>query len=159
MGKNPPANAGDMGLIPGLGRSHVLPGSWAGAPQTPSSHAARTEAHTSRARALQQEATAMRSPCTPMKNSPCSPQLEKSPHKAMKSQHSQKWINLKKKKKRKKANITLQLVRPTGARILVLYLLCSEPGTPPVHPIAGWMSEWWMSGFLSNAKKWHKVSP
>ena len=22
--KNPPANAGDMGLIPGLGRSHVL---------------------------------------------------------------------------------------------------------------------------------------
>ena len=22
--KNPPANAGDMGLIPGLGRSHML---------------------------------------------------------------------------------------------------------------------------------------
>ena len=25
--KKLPANAGDMGLIPGLGRSHVLPGS------------------------------------------------------------------------------------------------------------------------------------
>ena len=24
VGKNPPANAGDMGLIPGLGRSHML---------------------------------------------------------------------------------------------------------------------------------------
>ena len=27
--KNPPANAGDMGLIPGLGKSHMQLGTWA----------------------------------------------------------------------------------------------------------------------------------
>ena len=31
--KSPPANAGDMGLIPGLGRSHILQSNWAHVPQ------------------------------------------------------------------------------------------------------------------------------
>ena len=31
--KNPPANAGDMGSSPGLGRSHMPRSSWARAPQ------------------------------------------------------------------------------------------------------------------------------
>ena len=31
--KNPPANAGDMGLTPGLGRSHILQSNWAYVPQ------------------------------------------------------------------------------------------------------------------------------
>ena len=31
--KNPPANAGDTGSIPGLGRSHMLQSNWARAPQ------------------------------------------------------------------------------------------------------------------------------
>ena len=31
--KNPPANAGDTGLSPGPGRSHVPRGNWARAPQ------------------------------------------------------------------------------------------------------------------------------
>ena len=31
--KNPPANAGDMGSIPGSGRSHVMQGNWARVPQ------------------------------------------------------------------------------------------------------------------------------
>ena len=31
--ENPPANAGDMGSSPGLGRSHMLRSSWAREPQ------------------------------------------------------------------------------------------------------------------------------
>ena len=42
-----------------------------------SPRAATTEARAPRARALQREATVMRSPRTTMKSSPCSPQLEK----------------------------------------------------------------------------------
>ena len=46
-------------------------------PQLLSPSARTTEAHVSRAHALQREATAMRSPCSATKSSPCSPQLEK----------------------------------------------------------------------------------
>ena len=53
--KNPPANVGDMGSIPGLGRSHVTRSNKAHAPQLLSPHATTTEAHTPRARAPQQE--------------------------------------------------------------------------------------------------------
>ena len=42
-----------------------------------SPHATTTEARVARACALQREAITMRSPCTAMKNSPCSLQLEK----------------------------------------------------------------------------------
>ena len=49
-----------------------------------------TEALTPRPCALQREATAVRSPCTAMKSSPCSPQLEESPCAATKTQCSQK---------------------------------------------------------------------
>ena len=52
---NPPANAGDTGSIPGLGRSHMPRGNWARVPQLLSPRAATTEAHVSRARAPQQE--------------------------------------------------------------------------------------------------------
>ena len=65
--KNPPANAGDMGWIPGPGRSHMLQSnkahvsqllslcSIAHEPQLLSPHATTTEVHVPRARALQQE--------------------------------------------------------------------------------------------------------
>ena len=66
--KSPPAGAGDVGLISGLGRSDMLKGSMSNCspqllsprsrarkPQLPSPCAAATEAHTSRACALQQE--------------------------------------------------------------------------------------------------------
>ena len=53
--ENPPTNAGDMGLILGLGRFHVLRSNSARVPQLPSRCAARTEALVPRARALQQE--------------------------------------------------------------------------------------------------------
>ena len=47
MVKNPPANAGDTGLSPGPGRSHIA--------EQLSPQAKTTEAHTPRARAPQQE--------------------------------------------------------------------------------------------------------
>ena len=53
--KNPPANAGDTGLSPGLGRSHMPWSNWAPAPQLLSLPATTTEACAPRARALQQE--------------------------------------------------------------------------------------------------------
>ena len=53
--ENPPANAGDMGSIPGLGGSHVLWINWARVPQLLSPHATTTEARTPRTRAPQQE--------------------------------------------------------------------------------------------------------
>ena len=65
--KNPPANAGDMDLSPGLGRSHMPRSNWARAPQLLSLRsrackpqllspcAATTEARAPRARARQQE--------------------------------------------------------------------------------------------------------
>ena len=65
--KNPPANAGDMGSSPGLGRSHMLRGnkactpqllslhSRAHEPQLLSLHATITEARVPRARAPQQD--------------------------------------------------------------------------------------------------------
>ena len=48
MVKNPPASAGDTGLIRGLGRSHMLVGQLSPCATT-------TEAHVPRARAPQQE--------------------------------------------------------------------------------------------------------
>ena len=53
--ENPPANAGDTGSSPGLGRSHMPRGNKAREPQLLSPHAATAEAHVLRARALQQE--------------------------------------------------------------------------------------------------------
>ena len=93
--KNPPANAGDTSLSPGLGRSHMPRSNkpmrhsyWACALE-PTSHnhwSPRTYSPCFTTR----EATAMRSLCTTTKNSPRSPQLEKSLHAAMKTQRSQK---------------------------------------------------------------------
>ena len=53
--KNPPANAGDMGSIPGSGRSCMPRSNWARVPQLLSLCATATEAHISRASAPQQE--------------------------------------------------------------------------------------------------------
>ena len=53
--KNPPANAGDSGLSPGLGRSHMPQSNQAHAPQPLSLCAATTEARVPRPHAPQQE--------------------------------------------------------------------------------------------------------
>ena len=63
--KNPPANAGDTGSIPGPGRFHMPQGSWAHEPQLLSPGAAT------------REATARSSPAPRLGSSPRSPQLEK----------------------------------------------------------------------------------
>ena len=60
-----PANAGDMGLSPGLGRSHMPWSNWAREPQLLS------------LRSATREATIVRGPCTAMKSGPRLPQLEK----------------------------------------------------------------------------------
>ena len=88
--KTPPANAGDTGSSPGLGRSHMPRSNKARAPQLLSllsrahvpqllqPRATTTAARVPRACAPQQgEATAMRSPRTATMSSPRSPQLEK----------------------------------------------------------------------------------
>ena len=71
--ENPPANAGDTGSSPGLGRSHMPRSSWAREPQLLS---LRVWSLCSATR----EAAIVRGPRTAMKSGPCSPQLEKALH-------------------------------------------------------------------------------
>ena len=70
MVENLPANAGDMGSSPGLGRSHMPRSNWAREPQLLSlciwSLCSATR-----------EAATVRGPRTTMKNGPRLPQLEK----------------------------------------------------------------------------------
>ena len=78
--QNPPANAGDMGLIPGPGRFHVLQGNEANTPEvlSPRSRAATTEhvccsnrsPWTQNPCSTTREATKMRSPHTATRE-PC----------------------------------------------------------------------------------------
>ena len=68
--ENPPANTGDMGSSPGLGRSHMPQSDWAREPQLLS---LRVWSLCSAAR----EAAIVRGPRTAMKSGPRLPQLEK----------------------------------------------------------------------------------
>ena len=68
--ENLPANAGDTGLSPGLGRSHMPRSNWAPESQLLS---LRIWGLCSTTR----EAAIVRGPCTAMKSVPRSPQLEK----------------------------------------------------------------------------------
>ena len=65
-----PANAGDTGSSPGLGRSHMPQSSWAHEPQLLSLRVWSLWSATS-------EAAVVRGPCTAMKSGPRLPQLEK----------------------------------------------------------------------------------
>ena len=67
--ENPPANAGDTGSSPGLGRSHMPRSNWAREPQLLSLHV------WSLCSATREAATA-RGPSTAMKSGPRLPQLE-----------------------------------------------------------------------------------
>ena len=68
--ENPPANAGDTGSSPGLGRSHMPRSNWAREPQLLS---LRVRSLCSATR----EAAIVRGPRTAMKSGPRSPQLKK----------------------------------------------------------------------------------
>ena len=78
-----PANAGDMGSGPGLGRSHMLPGTWAREPQLLS---LRVWSLCSATR----EAIIVRGPRTAMKSGPPLAAARGSPRTETKTQHSQK---------------------------------------------------------------------
>ena len=78
-----PANAGDTGSSPGLGRSHMPRSNWARAPQLLS---LRVWSLCSAAR----EAAAVRGPRTAMKSGPHSPQLERALAQKRKTQNSHK---------------------------------------------------------------------
>ena len=92
---NPPANSGDTGLSPGLGRSHMLWSNWAREPQLLSLCSAT------------REAVIVRGPRTAMKSGPRLPQLEKAlaqkrrPNAAMNRLINNK-LKLKKQNKTKK---------------------------------------------------------
>ena len=68
--ENLPANAGDTGSNPGLGRSHMPQSDYAREPQLLSLCVWSLYSAT-------REATIVRSPCTAMRSGPRSPQLEK----------------------------------------------------------------------------------
>ena len=72
---SPPANAGDTGLSPGPGGSHVLQSNWAPASQLLSLHAAAAEASAPEAHAPQREGRGI---------------SVRVPRTATKTQHSQK---------------------------------------------------------------------
>ena len=94
MVENLPANAGDMGSIPGLGRSPVLWDNIARVPQLPSlrSRAGGLQLLRfagSRAYALQEKRPPREARTLQLEGNPCSPQLENA-RAAMKTQCSQK---------------------------------------------------------------------
>ena len=92
MVENLPANAGDTGSSPGLGRSHMPRSNWARGPQLLS---LRVWSLCSATR----EAAIMRGPRTAMKSGPHLPQLEKAlAQKPRPNTAINKLINLKKKK-------------------------------------------------------------
>ena len=70
MVENLPANAGDTGLSPGLGESHMPRSSWAREPQL-------LRLLVWSLCSATREASIVRGPCTTMKSGPCLPQLEK----------------------------------------------------------------------------------
>ena len=89
-----PANAGDTGSSPGLGRSHIPWSNWAREPQLLS---LRDWSLCSATR----EAATVRGPCTAMKSGPRLPQLEKALTQKQRPNTAQKnKINNKKKSKR-----------------------------------------------------------
>ena len=70
MVENLPANTGDTGSSPGLGRSHMPQSNWAREPQLLTLHVWSLCSAT-------REAATVRGPHTAMKSGPRSPQLEK----------------------------------------------------------------------------------
>ena len=96
--ENLPANSGDTGSSPGLGRSHMLRSNWARKPQLLSLHVWSLCSAT-------REATRVRGPRTVMKSGPRLPQLEKALAQKRRSNTAKnKKIKLKKTKNKKQLN-------------------------------------------------------
>ena len=112
MVENLPANAGDTGSSPGLGRSHMLRSNWVHEPQLLS---LRVWSLCSATR----EAAIVRGPCTAMKSGPRLPQLQKALAEKRRPNTAINKIN-KKKKKKKCLGLIFALERS-------LWLLCEGP--------------------------------
>ena len=98
MVENLPANAGDTGSRPGLGRSHMPRSNWAREPQLLSLHIWSLCSRT-------REAAIVKGPRTTMKSGPCLPQLEKAlAQKRRPNIAINQSINLFKKKKKERKN-------------------------------------------------------
>ena len=93
MVENPPANAGDTGSSPGLGRSHMPRSGWAREPQLLSLSVWSLCSAT-------REAAIVRGPHTAMKSGPCLPQLEKALAQKRRPNTAINKNKLKKKKKK-----------------------------------------------------------
>ena len=94
--KNPPANAGDTGLSPGPGRSHMPRSNWACTPQLLSPCATTTEAHVPGAHAPQQEKPPQWDTHTPQGS------VAPAHHNKRKAHKRQQRPNAAKKKKKKR---------------------------------------------------------
>ena len=90
--ENLPANAGDTGSSPGLGRSHMPRSNWAREPQLLSLRVCSLCSAT-------REAAIVRGPRTAMKSGPRSPQLEKALAQKRRPNTAKNKINKLKKKK------------------------------------------------------------
>jgi len=89
--RNPPANAGDVGLILGTGRSHMLNHDYAPMPQLLSPYAAATEVPVPQSLcSATREAPTMRSQCTATRDQPPLATTRESPCATTKSQNNQK---------------------------------------------------------------------
>ena len=110
-----PANAGDTGSSPGLGRSHMPRSNWVREPQLLS---LRIWSLCSTTR----EAAIVRGSHTAMKSGPCSPQLEKAlAQKRRPNTAKNEQINkIKKKKKETEAIVTLSTVSGITCRLIKL---------------------------------------
>ena len=105
MVRNPPANAGDAGLIPGLGRFHMMWSGWARVPELLSlcSRACEPQllspcARTTEARAPQQEKPPQGETRAQQQRVAPIAATRESPRAATKTQPSQRLIKKKKKK-------------------------------------------------------------
>ena len=103
MVKNPPANAGDMGSIPGPGRSHMPWSSQAHAPQLLNLCSRAREPHLLKPACIKlmlpKRSHRNEKPVHPNKEQPLLAATRESPHPAAKTQLSQKYVNKLKKKK------------------------------------------------------------
>ena len=112
VAKNPPANEGDTGSIPGQGRSHVPWGQLSLCTTITKPVLESPQAQRLRPRSLcfTREATTMRSPQTTTKSCPCSPQPEKA--------HTQQ-----RRPRAAKNKQTLKHVSPLPLFYFIFYLL------------------------------------
>ena len=110
--ENPPANAGDTGSSPGLGRSHMPRSGRAREPQLLSLHVWSLCSAT-------REAATVRGPRTAMRSGPRLPQLEKALAQKRRPNTAINKINLKKRKKKKRERTQINRMRNEKGEVTI----------------------------------------